>query len=91
MATKKHIYLFTSKDSDVLETRKKIQSQMEPHGFVFVSNYDDADIIASIGGDGSFLQACRKTNFNKDKVYIGIKTRLDQNYLYVDFSVDDIP
>lgn len=91
MTSSKRIYLFTSKDRDVLETREKIQNEMEPHGFEFVSNYDHADIIASVGGDGSFLQACRKTNFSKDKVYIGIKTRLDQNYLYVDFSVDDIP
>lgn len=25
---------------------------MEPHGFEFVSNYDDADIIASVGEMG---------------------------------------
>nr|WP_263313004.1 NAD kinase [Mammaliicoccus sp. Marseille-Q6498] len=90
MSSKKRIYLFKSKDKDVLQTCKNIQQQMEPHGFEFVSNYENADIIASVGGDGSFLQACRKTSFNKDKIYVGIKTRLDQNYLYVDFSVDDI-
>ncbi|GGI40381.1 NAD kinase [Mammaliicoccus stepanovicii] len=91
MSSNKRIYLFTSKDKDVLQTCKNIETEMAPSGFEFVSNHEDADIIASVGGDGSFLQACRKTNFNKDKIYIGIKTRLDQNYLYVDFSVDDIP
>lgn len=90
MHSDKKIYFFTSKDKDVLETCEKIQNQMNSHGFQFVNNYKDADIIASIGGDGSFLQACRKTNFDKNKIYIGIKTKLDQNYLYADFSVDNI-
>lgn len=90
MNSNKRIYFFTSKDKDILQTCDEIKSQMEPYGFKFVNNHEEADIIASIGGDGSFLQACRKTNFNKDKIYVGIRTRLDQNYLYVDFSIDDI-
>lgn len=67
MTSYKRIYLFSSKDRDVLETREKIQNEMEPHGFEFVSNYDDADIIASVGGDGVSYKLVEKLTLIKTK------------------------
>ncbi len=36
------------------------------------NNDKDANIIISIGSDGSFLQAVRKTGFRQDCLYAGI-------------------
>src|SRR5699024_9655198 len=47
----------------------------------------DANIIISIGGDGVFLQAVRKTGFRQDCLYTGI-TQLDESGLYCDFEMD---
>ncbi len=44
----------------------------ESHGFTVAAQPEDAGIIASISGDGSFLQAVRKTGFRDDCLYVGI-------------------
>lgn len=44
----------------------------ESHGFTVAAQPEDAGIIASIGSDGSFLQAVRKTGFRDDCLYVGI-------------------
>ncbi len=60
----------------------------ERNDFTVVSNHEEANIIASIGGDGMFLQAVRKTGFREDCLYAGIT---DDSYLglYCDFHIDD--
>lgn len=35
---------------------------------------DDGDLIIAIGGDGTFLDSVNSTNFDKDKVYVGVHT-----------------
>lgn len=35
---------------------------------------ENGDLIIAIGGDGTFLHAVTKTNFGKDKLYVGIHT-----------------
>lgn len=35
---------------------------------------ENADLIISIGGDGTFIQAVTETNFSKDVVHVGIHT-----------------
>lgn len=61
----------------------------ERHGFTIVENAQEANIIASIGGDGTFLQAVRKTGFRQDALYVGID---DDRFrgLYCDFQIDDL-
>lgn len=55
------------------------------HGFTFVDTPDEANIIVSVGGDGTFLQAVHQTNFRSDCLYIGIGTGgLD---FYCDFDL----
>lgn len=57
------------------------------YGFTLVDDYKKANIIASIGGDGAFLQAVRKTGFRDDCLYVGVST--GELGFYCDFHVDD--
>ncbi len=57
----------------------------EENGFELVSDMKEADIIFSVGGDNAFLQATRKTGFNKDCLYVGVST--DQLGFYTDFII----
>src|SRR5690625_5139912 len=73
------------------ELNKKIESLYElaiNNGFKIMDNADDASIIISIGGDGAFLQAVRKTGFRQDCLYAGI-TREEEAGLYCDFELDN--
>lgn len=56
-------------------------------GFHVVKRAEDAHIIASIGGDGTFLQAVRKTNFRDDCLYVGV-SKSENTHLYCDFSLE---
>jgi NAD+ kinase len=55
--------------------------------FSITEKVEEANIIVSIGGDGAFLQAVRKTGFRQDCLYTGI-TRTDEAGLYCDFNLD---
>src|SRR5699024_3104912 len=55
--------------------------------FTIVDEPKDANIIVSVGGDGAFLQAVRKTGFRQDCLYTGI-TYSDEAGLYCDFNLD---
>ncbi len=54
---------------------QKLKHLAEEHGFRVVHHHNEANIIASIGGDGTFLQAVRKTNFRDDCLYVGVAKR----------------
>ncbi|TDM10596.1 NAD kinase [Macrococcus lamae] len=88
MNARNKFYFFTSRDPEVIAQKNKVADLAVAHGFEVVENSEDADIIASIGGDGAFLQSVRKTNFRQDAIYVGISTS-DQKYLYSDFHIDD--
>lgn len=74
------------------ETKKKqvelLINHAEKHGFTVVNDIKKANIIASIGGDGTFLQAVRKTGFREDCLYIGINDT-DTPVLYADFYINE--
>jgi NAD+ kinase len=53
-----------------------------------VDHYHHANIIISVGGDGTFLQAVRKTGFRQDSLYVGISTKRELS-IYCDFYIDD--
>lgn len=88
MGKRNKFYFFTSRDPVIIGHKEKVAALAVEHGFEVVDHPDDANIIASIGGDGAFLQAVRKTNFRQDAIYVGIATK-DKKYLYVDFHIDD--
>ncbi|WP_028783465.1 NAD kinase [Thalassobacillus devorans] len=60
----------------------------EENGFTILDDSKNANIIISVGGDGTFLQAVRKTGFRQDCLYVGIR-REDEAGLYCDFNIDD--
>ncbi|MBS4173820.1 NAD kinase [Bacillus sp. FJAT-49736] len=87
MTERNNIYFFHNQVSNV-----KISSLLEltkRYGFQIVHNPKEANIIISIGGDGTFLQAVRKTNFRQDCLYAGISTENELG-LYCDFHLDQV-
>jgi len=68
------------------EKTDHLKSLAEQNGLNVVNESKDASIIVSIGGDGTFLQAVRRTGFRQDCIYTGIAEG-DQIGLYCDFSI----
>ena len=72
MPNRSNIYFHYQKDD-------KLERELEPlfelaieNNFTIVKEHKDASIIISVGGDGAFLQAVRKTGFRQDCIYAGI-------------------
>ncbi|NSL51303.1 NAD kinase [Calidifontibacillus erzurumensis] len=88
MSDLRNIFFFYKPTEKAAELLKPLFKIMENHGFTIVHDYRKANIIASIGGDGTFLQAIRKSGFREDCLYIAIN---DTNIpmLYADFSIHD--
>ena len=88
MTLRKNIYFFHKNNPADVDKIAALHDLAERNDFTVVSNHEEANIIASIGGDGMFLQAVRKTGFREDCLYAGIT---DDSYLglYCDFHIDD--
>src|SRR6185437_10202617 len=88
MAERKNIYFYHN-NPKMIEKIGLLQETAERYGFTIVDDFNQANVIASVGGDGTFLQAVRKTGFRQDCLYAGIA---DENVrgLYCDFHIDDI-
>ncbi|AQL56489.1 NAD kinase [Abyssicoccus albus] len=87
--TEHTVFIFSSNDELMDIHRQQVKSIVEEVGYTVTSKSQNADLIISIGGDGAFLQAARKTSFNSNAIYIGISTSNDK-YLYVDFNINDL-
>lgn len=85
---RRNVYFFHKQDQETNEQARSLTQLAEEHGFTVVNQHSDANIIASIGGDGTFLQAVRKTNFRDDCLYVGI-TKKGKAHLYCDFHSDE--
>lgn len=88
MDNRKNIYFYHKKDKDILERIETIKANTDKYGFKNVENPAEANIIVSIGDDGTFLQAVRKTDFREDCLYAGISLNKKLN-MYCDFYIDD--
>ncbi|QED48939.1 NAD kinase [Cytobacillus dafuensis] len=88
MSTRRNIYFYHKKDSDMNLKVKPLYELAKFHHFTIVNDYKKANIIVSIGGDGTFLQAVRKTGFRDDCLYAGIST-LGSLSMYCDFHIDN--
>ncbi|RHW40755.1 NAD kinase [Neobacillus notoginsengisoli] len=89
MANRKNLYFYHKQDEELLKKAAPLYDLAEQYGFTLVNDYRDANIITSIGGEGTFLQAIRKTGFRDDCLYAGISTS-DSLSMYCDFHIDDI-
>ncbi|ALC84711.1 MULTISPECIES: NAD kinase [unclassified Bacillus (in: firmicutes)] len=89
MTSRNTIFLYTKNDIESLEKKDVLADAIQSYGFQVVDNHQDASIIVSIGTDGSFLQAVRKTGFRQDCLYAGISTTGTLS-MYCDFLIEDI-
>lgn len=89
MAYRKNLFFYHKRDAELLKKIAPLYDLAEEYGFTLVNDYRDANIITSIGGEGTFLQAVRKTGFRDDCLYAGITTS-DNLSMYCDFQLDDI-
>ncbi len=90
MSERKNIYFYTMEARDVEQVQLDALFQLaEKHQFTIVDTPQSANIIVSIGGDGAFLQAVRKTGFRQDCLYVGISVSGTLS-MYCDFHIDNI-
>lgn len=88
MPDRKNVFLYYN-GSDVSEEKiQNLKNLGKNYGLKLVPDVEDANIIASIGGDGAFLQAIRKTNFREDCLYVGINN--ERLGFYTDFNLNDL-
>src|SRR5690625_793799 len=85
---RRNIYFYYKHDNDYDQKLQPLYDLTTRNGFKIVQNANEANIIISIGGDGAFLQAVRKTGFRQDCLYAGI-TQADESGLYCDFEMDN--
>lgn len=88
MSTRRNIYFYYKKNGEMAEKIKPLYALAKQYGFNVITDFHKANVIVSIGGDGSFLQAVRKTGFRDDCLYAGISATGSLN-LYCDFYIDD--
>jgi len=88
MEKRRNIYFYYKREADVLAKAAPLFELAERYDFTIVEDYRKANIIASIGDDGTFLQAVRKTGFRDDCLYAGISLKSSLS-MYCDFSIDD--
>lgn len=88
MTDRRNVFLFYKKDPETMKQIEPLFQFAKENHFTIVNDYKKANIIVSIGDDGAFLQAVRKTNFREDCLYAGISTTGSLN-LYCDFHIDD--
>ncbi|WP_338472082.1 NAD kinase [Niallia sp. XMNu-256] len=87
MADRKNIYFYYKETEKIHKDLNNLMNQMAENGFKVVNSAKDANIIASIGGDGDFLQCIRRTGFRDDCLYAGF-SNTDQLSFYCDFYLD---
>jgi NAD+ kinase len=88
MGHRRNIYFYHRLDSENQLKLAHLDESAKKYGLTIVKDHREANIIASIGDDGTFLQAVRKTGFREDCLYAGITTK-DILSMYCDFKLDD--
>jgi NAD+ kinase len=86
--SRRNIYFSYKKEPDLINHVEELKQLAVEHQFTIVPHHSQANIIVSLGGDGSFLQAVRKTGFREDCLYVGISTHSSLS-LYCDFHIED--
>lgn len=85
---RRNLYFFYQPKSDLNDKLESLFQLARDNDFHIVDNSSDANIIIAVGGDGTFLQAVRKTGFRQDCLYVGIRSENEAG-LYCDFDIDD--
>ncbi|MDG4656506.1 NAD kinase [Ectobacillus antri] len=88
MEDRRKLYFFyDEKDETVFSKMQPIYTMLEEKGFTIMSQPNEANAIISVGEDGTFLQALRKTGFRNDCLYAGVSVT-DETSFYCDFHID---
>ncbi|MGM9926711.1 MAG: NAD kinase [Bacillus sp. (in: firmicutes)] len=89
MKNRRRVYFFHENKPESSQFMKPLHQLLTNFQFEEVQTAKDADIIISVGGDGTFLQAVRKTGFRPDCLYAGISTT-NELKMYCDFHIHDL-
>ncbi len=89
MTNRMTIYIYSKHDENSLDKKSKVEDALIHEGFTMTDNDKNANIIISIGSDGSFLQAVRKTGFRQDCLYAGLLLK-SKHGLYCDFHYNNL-
>ena len=89
MTERLNIYIYSKYDDDSLDKKSKVTDALIHEGFTMTETSQDANIILSIGSDGSFLQAVRQTGFRQDCLYAGLSLT-GKHGLYCDFHYNNL-
>ncbi|WP_407268876.1 NAD kinase [Radiobacillus sp. PE A8.2] len=87
MDNRRNLYFYYPREEELEKQMQPLFALAKENGFTIVDDDKQANIIISVGGDGAFLQAVRKTGFRQDCLYTGI-ARSNEAGLYCDFSLD---
>ncbi|WP_347862574.1 NAD kinase [Salimicrobium sp. PL1-032A] len=85
---RRNLYFYYSPNKETDEKLEPVRESAIKNNFTIVDDDKDANIIISVGGDGTFLQAVRKTGFRQDCLYLGIRQG-EEAGLYCDFDLDN--
>lgn len=88
MINRRQLYFHHKQDIETLNIVQTLKTLAEENGFKVINDAKAANIIVSIGEDGAFLQAVRKTGFRDDCLYAGISTSGPLS-LYCDFQLNN--
>lgn len=86
---KRMIFLFSRLDEDTIQKKSHVEQVLTNSGFTVTNDSGEADTVISIGSDGTFLQAVRKTDFRQDCLYLGISLK-GAHGVYCDFQYDEL-
>ncbi|PIC74801.1 NAD kinase [Sporosarcina sp. P17b] len=89
MTTQHVIFLFSRLDEDTIHKKHFVGQRLKSEGFNLTEDHREATVIISIGSDGTFLQAVRKTDFRQDCLYLGASVK-GAHGVYCDYKYDDI-
>ena len=89
MTERMNIFIYSEHDGNSLNKKSMIEDALIHEDFKMAADHKDANIILSIGSDGSFLQAVQKTGFRQDCLYAGISVTGKQG-LYCDFHFNNL-
>lgn len=89
MTERMNVFIYSKHDEDSLKKKTMVEEALIHEGFTMTETHIEANIIISIGSDGSFLQAVRKTGFRQDCLYAGISVT-GKHSLYCDFHYNNL-
>ncbi|MFX3625402.1 MAG: NAD kinase [Ectobacillus sp.] len=90
MPNRRNLYFFYEQNASMpTEQLNTLYKQLENKGFTILKHPEHANAIISIGEDGTFLQALRKTGFRDDCLYAGVSVT-DETSFYCDFNLQQM-